>query len=124
MNDYLDLSGEEIRNFRSRGEISAKEILLASEERIAMLNDNLKAIVSKSSPTALTEADQIDKTGDLSGLFGLPVAIKDLNDVQGLATTFGSPLFEDNVADEDDDVVASVRKNSGIIVGKNENYSR
>ena len=118
MNDYLDLSGEEIRNFRSRGEISAKEILLASEERIAMLNDNLKAIVSKRAPTALTEADQIDKTGDLSGLFGLPVAIKDLNDVQGLATTFGSPLFEDNVADEDDDVVASVRKNSGIIVGK------
>ncbi len=118
MSEYLDLSGEEIRNLRSNGELSAKEILLASEERIGLLNDTLKAIVSKPSPTASSEADQIDKMGDLSGLFGLPVAIKDLNDVRGLATTFGSSLFADNVAAEDDDVVASVRNNSGIIVGK------
>ena len=48
----------------------------------------------------------------------MTVTIKDLNDVQGLPTTYGSALFEENVADKDDDVVASVRKNSGIIVGK------
>ena len=118
MKEYLDLSGEEIRKLRLSGKLSAKEILLASEERIGVLNGALKAIVSKRSPTALTEAIQIDETGDLSGLLGLPVAIKDLNDVQGLATTYGSTLFKDNIATKDDDVVASVRQNNGIIVGK------
>ena len=118
MSDFLNLSGEKLRNLRANRELSAEELLLESEKRIGLLNESLRAMVAKCPEDALSQAREIDSASDNSGLCGLPVAIKDLNDVKGLATTFGSPLFENNVASEDDDVVASVRKRSGVIIGK------
>ena len=51
-------------------------------------------------------------------LHGLPVAIKDMNDVAGLPTTYGSELFRDNVPEEDDALVAAVRAAGGLVLGK------
>ena len=54
----------------------------------------------------------------LGALHGLPVGIKDLENVAGLRTTYGSPLFRDFVPPEDQLIVASVRKAGAIIAGK------
>ncbi|MGH6953911.1 MAG: amidase, partial [Alphaproteobacteria bacterium] len=42
----------------------------------------------------------------------------DINDVAGLATTQGSPLFKDHVPDKDEHVVARIRAAGAIVVGK------
>ncbi len=47
-------------------------------------------------------ADQaIARGDDIGPLHGLPIAIKDLTPIKGLRTTFGSPIFKDNIPDQD-----------------------
>ena len=52
-------------------------------------------------------------------LHGIPVAIKDLIDIQGKATTAGSALFLDNIATEDAEVIRRLRAAGAVIIGKN-----
>jgi Asp-tRNA(Asn)/Glu-tRNA(Gln) amidotransferase A subunit family amidase len=54
-------------------------------------------------------------------LHGLPVAIKDMNDVAGLPTTFGSEIFRDNVPMQDDALVAGLRAAGALPMGKTNN---
>jgi amidase len=55
---------------------------------------------------------------ELPALTGVPIPIKDLNLVAGVRATFGSVLLADNVATEDDYVVAELRKAGIVITGK------
>jgi amidase len=54
----------------------------------------------------------------LGPLHGLPVVHKDLFETRGVRTTFGSPLYRDNVPAEDDLVVERVRRAGAILIGK------
>src|SRR3546814_4672550 len=54
----------------------------------------------------------------LGALHGLPVGIKDLQETEGLKTTFGSPLYADYVPARDERTVAAVRAAGGIVIGK------
>ncbi len=51
-------------------------------------------------------------------LGGLPIAVKDLNDVEGVRTTYGSPLFAHHVPDGSDAMVKTLEANGAIVVGK------
>jgi amidase len=51
-------------------------------------------------------------------LAGVPVGIKDVTPVGGLRTTYGSPIYADNVPDEDALIVARLRAAGAIILGK------
>ncbi|MYA44420.1 MAG: amidase [Gemmatimonadetes bacterium] len=53
-----------------------------------------------------------------SVLAGLPVAIKDLAPVKGVRTTFGSPIFADNVPDHSDYVVERLEARGGVVYAK------
>ena len=41
-----------------------------------------------------------DPPGHYLCLYGLPIAVKDLCDVQGVRTTYGSPILKDNIAQQ------------------------
>jgi amidase len=51
-------------------------------------------------------------------LAGLPVAIKDLTDVAGVRTTYGSPIFRDHVPERSHPVVQRIERKGGIVIGK------
>src|SRR6202000_3057846 len=51
-------------------------------------------------------------------LCGLPVAIKDLADVAGVRTTYGSPIFRDHVPARSHPVVERIERKGGIVLGK------
>ncbi len=51
-------------------------------------------------------------------LFGLPILVKDNVDVAGLHTTAGSLSLADNVAAADAPIVANLRRNGAVILGK------
>jgi amidase len=51
-------------------------------------------------------------------LAGLPVAIKDLTEVEGVRTTQGSPIFKDVVSAKSDIVVANLEVNGGLVYAK------
>ena len=51
-------------------------------------------------------------------LGGLPVAIKDLADVAGVRTTYGSPIFRDHVPTRSHPVVERIERKGGVIIAK------
>jgi Asp-tRNA(Asn)/Glu-tRNA(Gln) amidotransferase A subunit family amidase len=68
---------------------------------------------------AAAKADEATARGEALGpLHGLPVGIKDLDDTEGLRTTYGSPLYRDFVPQRDDRIVASLRGAGAIVAGK------
>ena len=68
---------------------------------------------------ARAEADALDESRRTGPLAGLPLLVKDLQDVAGLPTTFGTPLFSDGApAAADATIVARLRAAGAIVVGK------
>jgi amidase len=112
---------EQARLVRTRS-VSARELVAAHLERIEAVNPALNAIVTLAPEAALAAADGADRAlarGEAAGpLHGLPIAIKDVEDVAGMRTTYGSPLYADHVPDADAPIVARLRRAGAILVGK------
>lgn len=118
MTELADQTGEVLRAALATGDVSPSEVLSACIERIETFNPFLRAFVATRFDQARKEAARSALSDSIASLQGLPVAVKDLNDVAGLPTTFGSPLFDGNHPDADDDVVAQLRRQGGVVLGK------
>jgi len=105
-----------------RGERSPVAVVDAFLDRIERVNPEINAYVtvcSESAREAAREAERaVERGDDIGPLHGVPVAIKDLNRVAGVRTTFGSPAFADHVPEHDDVVVSRLREAGAIILGK------
>jgi len=103
------------------GEVSPVEVVEAALARVAEINPQLNAIVTLN-PRAVDDARALERriaSGEAVGpLAGVPVGIKDVTQVAGLRTTFGSPLYADHVPTEDALVVQRLRAAGAIILGK------
>ena len=75
--------------------VSARELVEEALHRIGAGNGSLNAVVRLRADEARTEADALDDARRTGALAGLPLLVKDLQDVAGLPTTFGTPLFSD-----------------------------
>ncbi|MED5621463.1 amidase [Ideonella sp. BN130291] len=104
-------------------ELSCRELMRATLDRIDALNPRFNAIVSRVAPERLLqEAQQCDDelaAGRSRGwLHGLPQAIKDIAPTAGIRTTLGSPLLKDNVPREDGLMVQRLKAAGAIVIGK------
>jgi amidase len=117
----VDRPAAEIRDLVATRQVSAREVLQATRERIARVNPVVNAIVTMND-RADAEAAAVDEAlarGETPGLLcGLPVGIKDVTPVAGIRTTHGSPLFADHVPTEDAAVVTRLRRAGAVIIGK------
>ena len=86
--------------------LSAREALAAHLKQIERVNPKVNAIVTlvpEMAAAAAAKADEMQARKEKLGpLHGLPVAHKDLMETRGIRTTFGSPLYKDNIPTEDD----------------------
>ena len=91
-------------------------------DRIEEYDNEINAFVtvlSDEAQDAAEDAEQAVESGaELGLLHGVPVAIKDLTDVEGVKTTYGSQLFADNIADANAIVVDRLLNAGAIIIGK------
>jgi amidase len=102
------------------GDVSARELVDATLERIWQVDPELNAFRVVLAHRALTEADQADArrgAGDRRPLLGVPVAIKDDADVAGEVTAWGS-LAHGGPQQRDSDVVRALREAGAIVIGK------
>ncbi|GAB3621347.1 amidase [Glutamicibacter endophyticus] len=109
-----------LRNQLASGERSSREVTEEFLHKIEQL-DSLGAFVYVDPERALQAADKADARyaeGNLGRLHGLPTAFKDLNEVMGMPTTYGSKAMEAQVAMADHPLVAQVRAEGAVIVGK------
>jgi amidase len=112
----------ELASLIARKAVSPVEVLDAHLATIAHVNPQLNAIVTLVADAARASAKHAEAAvmrGDaLGALHGLPVAIKDITATAGIRTTYGSPLFKDNVPTEDADVVRRLKAAGAIVLGK------
>lgn len=118
----MDLSATELARRVRASDVSANDAVTAALDRISERNPVYNAFVHVCSQRALDEARSLDRrlrAGEDPGpLAGVPIGVKDLEDVAGLPTTFGSAAFADNVACSDSVQVARLRAAGAIVVGK------
>ncbi|MBT4890348.1 MAG: amidase [Rhodospirillales bacterium] len=109
-----------------RGAVSPSEALVAAYTRIEAVDNDVHALPTlcrdRAENVARTIEDdkdtQRERRNDPSWLAGLPVAIKDLTDVEGVRTTYGSPIYTDHVPDKSDILVQQLEANGAVIIGK------
>jgi len=113
-------SARRLRDAIISGELSALEVLDAHLTRIELINPRLNAIVTLVPEQARKQAMALDRDRSRPAglLHGLPVAIKDLMDTDGIRTTYGSPIYRDHVPDHDALIVQRLRAAGAIVVGK------
>lgn len=90
--------------------------------RMEALETTLNAFVTPMPEQAMQDAKSADKLlaegGELGPLHGVPISVKDLINVRGVRTTFGSRTMVDNVAEADAPSVERARAAGACIVGK------
>jgi len=104
-------------------QLSARQLTEAALANIEKQNPLLNAFCAVRPDDALAQADAIDRrlrAGDPVGpLAGIPLGVKDLEEVQGYVTTYGSDLHVDDAPATDDSVlVARLRRAGCVVVGK------
>jgi len=96
-----------------RGELSAKEVVEAAIERAERIDQKINAIVFKTFDAAREAASSA------SGLWaGVPTFIKDLDDVTGVPTAFGSRAFPGYKGTEQTPLINAYLKLGVVSLGK------
>jgi amidase len=112
----------ELARLIRRKELSAREVVRAHLRRIERVNPRVNAIVTLVADRALAQAKRLDESaakGRFAGpLHGLPIAHKDLQEVEGIRTTYGSPIFREYVPDFSTLLVERCREAGAIVIGK------
>jgi amidase len=102
------------------GEVSSHELVELYLKRIERLEPELNAFRRVMADRALADAEQADArraAGAERPLLGVPVAIKDTEDVAGEPTAWGTAAHGPPMA-RDNDFVASLRAAGAVILGK------
>ncbi|MEI8191713.1 MAG: amidase family protein, partial [candidate division NC10 bacterium] len=107
--ELCDLGAVEMRRLIGAKRLSPVELLESCLSRIERANPRLNAFVTLAAERARQEAKAAEAAvahGDaLPLLHGLPIGIKDLEETEGIRTTWGSPLYADYVPAQDEGVV-------------------
>ena len=114
--DLMFRSAIELAALVRSGELSARELVQVSLDRIEELNPRLNAFVEIDGERALAAAQEIS-AGDMRPFAGVPIAIKNNRPVSGLRLTYGCSLMENYVADYDHNVTRRLKQAGFIVVG-------
>ena len=119
--DDLPLTAVDIASAVQSGELSARETVASSLGRIERDNDSLGAFTFVAEDAALSWADDVDrrvKSGEQLSLAGVPIGVKELDDVAGWPSTSGSMLFADRIAEVSATHVSRLQAAGAVLVGQ------
>ena len=122
MNELHWLTACEISAAYAKRSLSPVELVQALLNRIGQHDPSIHAFINVDAEAALAAAHLAEKEiqcGRLRGpLHGVPVAVKDIIDIAGQATTCHSKILLNNVVREDAPVIRHLRAAGAIILGK------
>lgn len=122
MTELWKLTATEIAERVRNKELKAAEAVEAAQARLAEVNPKLNAVVQEMGDEALEAAraldDRIAEGLDAGPLAGVPVTVKVNMDQEGWATTNGIRIQKDLIAEQDNPVIANLRKAGAIIIGR------
>jgi amidase len=122
MDELLRKPAREVVRLLERREVGPVELARLALGRIAAVDPLVNAVPTVCAERALARAKAIEAAPlpeDRRGwLAGLPVVIKDMNDVAGVRTTYGSPIFADHVPERSGYEVERLEACGAVVLGK------
>lgn len=121
--DLLNMPAVKVVGLLKRGAVSPDELIDLAEERVNEVDGVINATVTRCFDRARQKAKDIPKALDVhknrpGWLAGLPITVKDLNEVEGVRCTYGSPIFTDTVATRSDCMVEKLEAHGALVIGK------
>jgi len=121
--EVLSMPATKVVGLLKKGEVSPLDLIDVAERRIAEVDGTINATVTTCFDRARTKAADVQKAmtvqaGHPGWLAGLPILVKDLTDVEGVKTTFGSTIFENNISTRSDALVEVLERRGAIVIGK------
>ncbi len=115
-------SAQELGQLVRSKDLSPVELMGETLKIIEAINPSLNAFVTLRAEQAMEEAkdmaERIVAGEDPGPLAGIPIGVKDLEEVKGMVTSYGSIPFKDNTALQDSIQVARLKAAGAIVVGK------
>lgn len=119
--DVLDQTAGDLVQALAERKVGALELTDAAIARIEARDAAINAVVVRDFDRARAAAKQADAAlarGERRPLLGLPMTVKESNNVAGLPTTWGSPAFSGFTAETDSVAVARLKAAGAIVLGK------
>ena len=108
------------------GVVSCRELVDVYLARIERLGVRLNAFVHVASELARTEAGRLDRElaagRDRGPLHGIPIAVKDIIDVAGMPTSYGSGGGDPTPVAGDAALVGALREAGAVVLGKSNTH--
>lgn len=122
MNELLKKSARKMVSLLKKGAITPLELIDIAEDRIAEVDGTVNALPTLCLDRARAHARRIMQHPPADPpphyLYGLPIAIKDIVDMQGVRSTRGSLVYKDHVPDSSDIMVQVLEENGAVVVGR------
>ncbi len=119
--EIYELTIHELHDKLKKKEVSSLEATRAVFSRIDSVEDKVHSFVTISRDEALRQAQEADKriaAGDMRPLTGVPIAVKDIFCTEGVRTTCSSKILENFIPPYDSTVVARLKSDGAVILGK------
>lgn len=114
--DLMFRPASELAAMVRNGEVSSRELVECSLQRIEELNSSLNAFVELDGERALAAAEQVS-AGDERPFAGVPTAIKNNRPVNDMRLTYGCSLMAEHRADYDHNITRRLKDAGFVIVG-------
>jgi amidase len=119
----ITLSARAVVADLAAGRISPLELVEAAIARIEAVDPLVNAVPTRCFERARARAralmqGEAPATAKRGWLGGLPIVVKDLADVEGVRTTYGSPIFAEHVPEQTALHVRRLEANGAIVLGK------
>ena len=119
--EIYELTIHELHDKLKKKEVSSVEATRAVFSRIDSVEDKVHSFVTISRDEALRQAQEADRriaSGDIRPLTGIPIAVKDIFCTEGVRTTCSSKILENFIPPYDSTVVARLKSEGAMILGK------
>ena len=104
------------------GVVSCRELVDAYLDRIERLGARLNAFIHVAGEGARTTAERLDREltagRDRGPLHGIPIAVKDIIDVAGMPTSYGTGRYDLTPVARDAALVGALREAGAVVLGK------
>lgn len=121
-NELIKMKARRVVSLLKKGEVSPLELVEIAAERIAQVEGAVNAMPTLCIERAKKHAEKLmahpPDDPPAHYLYGLPIAVKDLTEVEGVLTTYGSSVFAQNTPDRSDYLVRMLEANGAIVMGK------
>ncbi|MFQ5857223.1 MAG: Asp-tRNA(Asn)/Glu-tRNA(Gln) amidotransferase subunit GatA, partial [Anaerolineae bacterium] len=121
MNELHRLSVHAAHQLLQAGEITSVELTEALLDRIAAVDNTVKAYLTMTPELALEQAREADarrQVGEDNPLLGVPMAVKDLISTEGVPTTAGSRILDGYVPPFNATVMDRLYDAGAVLLGK------